>query len=338
MIDERFYHYHGKLSISDIARFLNLGLESNYSEVIHIIGVANLAVCSANTLSFYNGKKYKDALETAQGGIVLCRADDASTIIDAGCIALVTPNPRVAFSKILDKMYSKRGFVAGDVRISPDASIHKTAHIMPGAVIGPKAIISDNAIIGPNAVIGPGVTIGKNTNIGSCAQIMCADIGDRCTIHGGGVIGGDGFGVAQDDKGNIDIAHIGTVLIADDVTIGCNTAIDRGMLGATSIGNRTKIDNLCQIGHNTQIGDDCVIAAHAGISGSCIIGNGVSFGGAVGIADHMKIGDGAVLAGRAGVMKNVPDGEVWSGFPAKPLRQHMREVATLSRITRSKKK
>lgn len=337
MIDTRFYHFHGGLLLSDIARLLNLDAPTDGIDDIKITMASNLADCTDGAISFYNGKKYLDTLKSARGGVVLCRPDDAQLVLEAGCVPVGTQNPRVDFSSILSMLYSKIEFEASDGHISSSATVSESARIMPGAVIGANAVINANTMIGPNTVIGPGVTIGSDSTIGACVQVFCADIGHHCTIHGGAVIGGDGFGVAQNESGNVDIVHVGNVLIGDNVTIGSNTAIDRGMLGATRIGARTKIDNLCQIGHNTQIGDDCIIAAHAGISGSCIIGNGAMFGGAVGIADHIKIGAGAVLSGKAGVMKNVPDGEVWSGYPAKPLKAHMREVATLSRLARPKK-
>ena len=337
MIDTRFYHFHGSLNLSDIIRELQPGAEVSSNNDVKINTVTNLDKCTENALSFYSGKKYKAALASARGGVILCRAEDKQAILDAGCMAVVSKHPRADFSRLLRKIFSKLDFQPGDAQISAQAQVSQTAQIMPGAVIGANAVIHDNVKIGPNAVIGPGVTIGANSSIGPCAQIFCADIGERCIIHGGAVIGGDGFGVAQNDAGNVDIFHVGTVIIEQDVAIGHNTTIDRGMLGATRIGKRTKIDNICQIGHNTQIGEDCVFAAHTGISGSCIIGDGVAFGGAVGIADHVTIGDGAILAARSGVMKNVPAGEVWSGYPAKPLRQHMREVATLSRLARRKK-
>lgn len=337
MINTRFYHHHGAVHLSKLSDELGLG-DLNPSlpdcEIKHAVSLSDR---SDGTISYYMGKKYQDALNSVSGGVVLCTPDNAQIVSDAGSIPLTTPHPRAGFAKAIRRLYSRKGFSSDDPAINPSAKIHKDAHILPGTVIGAQAVIDAGARIGPNAVIGPGVHIGAHTHVGATVVVTCTDIGAYCRIGGGSVIGGEGFGVTKDESGNVDIDHIGTVTLADHVSIGSNTTLDRGMLDSTQIGQRTKIDNLCQIGHNTIIGDDCMIAAHVGISGSCKIGDRVMMGGNVGIADHIVIGDDVVLAGASGVMKNVPNGEVWSGFPAKPTRTHMREVATLARLARPKK-
>jgi UDP-3-O-[3-hydroxymyristoyl] glucosamine N-acyltransferase len=127
----------------------------------------------------------------------------------------------------------------------------------------------------------------------------------------------------------VDIPHVGRVIIQDRATIGANTTIDRGMFGDTTIGEEAKLDNLCQIGHNVTIGRRARMAAFGGISGSCRIGDDVQMGGRVGLADHRQVGDGATLAAGSGVIQDVPPGETWGGFPARPLRAWMREIAWL---------
>ncbi|WP_017930593.1 UDP-3-O-(3-hydroxymyristoyl)glucosamine N-acyltransferase [Robiginitomaculum antarcticum] len=335
MVDKRYYDYQGSVRLSQIGQ--NTALQLSFNTDQTITDVVPLSVRRADAISYYAGKKYKSDLQAATGGIILCKPEDVEVVQEAGAIAVVTPFPRAAFAHCVSKLYCRRSFETGDVRISPSAKIAKTAKIMPGAVIGPDAVISENATIQPNAVIGPGVSIGAGSHIGAGVLVICAEIGKHCRINGGAVIGGDGFGVDRDATGNVEIDHIGYVKIHDYVSIGYNTTIDRGMLGTTEIGARSKIDNLCQIGHNTLIGEDCMFAAHTGISGSCEIGNRVAMGGGVGLADHITIGDNVILAAMAGVMKSVPADEVWSGFPAKPLRQHMREIAILSRMARPKK-
>ena len=337
MINTRYYHYYGAVYLSKLRDEIGLGELDPSLHDYEIEHAVSLTDRSDKTISYYMGKKYNDALNSASGGVVLCKPDHAQIVSDAGSIALITSYPRAAFAKTIRKLYARKDVSSGDPFINPSANIHEDAHILPGAVIGAQAVISAGASIGPNAVIGPGVLIGAHTHIDALAVVTCADIGAYCRIGAGAIIGGEGFGVTKDKIGNIDLDHIGTVILADHVSIGSNTTIDRGMLNVTQIGVRTKIDNLCQIGHNTVIGDDCLIAAHVGISGSCTIGHRVMMGGNVGIADHIRVGDDVVLAGASGVMKNVPNGEVWSGFPAKPTRTHMREVATLSKLARRKK-
>ena len=143
-------------------------------------------------------------------------------------------------------------------------------------------------------------------------------------MHSGAVIGSDGFGYAAGPTGATKIHHLGTVELHDDVEIGANTCIDRGTLASTVIGARTKIDNLCQIGHNVTMGTDCLVAGRSAIAGSVKIGNRVTIGGSVGISDHISIGDGVTLAAGSGVSKDIPAGETWAGAPAVPFRKWVR--------------
>jgi UDP-3-O-[3-hydroxymyristoyl] glucosamine N-acyltransferase len=198
-------------------------------------------------------------------------------------------------------------------------------------VIGAGAAIGAESEIGPNAVIGPGVAIGRRCKIGARVSIAFALIGDEVSILAGAVLGEQGFGVAGDASGPIDVPHLGRVIVQDRVTLGANSTIDRGVFNDTIIGEASKIDNLCHVAHNCVLGRGVLVAAFAGISGSTIVGDGVTMGGRVGVADHRTIGAGATIAGGAAVFQDVPKGEVWSGYPAKPLRKWLREAAWLSR-------
>ena len=181
--------------------------------------------------------------------------------------------------------------------IAPGATIHPTARIEsgatvdPGAVIGPRAEIGAGSIIGATAVIGPDVLIGRDCVIGAGCSIMHALIGDRVVIHPGCRIGQDGFGYAGAKQKKI--PQTGRVIIQNDVEIGAGTTIDRGSIRDTTIGEATKIDNLCQIGHNVVIGRHCVVVAQCGLSGSVTLEDFAVLGGAVGLAPHVTIGKGA---------------------------------------------
>jgi len=157
-------------------------------------------------------------------------------------------------------------------------------------------------------------------------------------VHGGARIGQDGFGFVGGAKGPERVPQIGRVIIQDEVEIGANSAVDRGTMSDTIIGEGTKIDNLVQIAHNVVIGRNCIIAGLSGISGSVTLGDNVTMGGGVGLADHLTIGSGAKLAARSGFMTNVPAGEVWAGYPAQPMTETMRGIATLRKLARTRQR
>jgi UDP-3-O-[3-hydroxymyristoyl] glucosamine N-acyltransferase len=207
----------------------------------------------------------------------------------------------------------------------------------PGAVIGPRAEIGAGSIIAATAVIGPDVLIGRDCTIGAGSSIMHALIGDRVVIHPGCRIGQDGFGYI-DDAMQLKIPQTGRVIIENDVEIGAGTAIDRGGIRDTMIGEATKIDNLCQIGHNVVIGRHCVIVAQSGLSGSVTLEDFAVLGGAVGLAPHVTIGRGARVAARSGVMNDIPPKQTWGGYPARPRMQWMRQQAMLARLSTSREK
>ena len=178
--------------------------------------------------------------------------------------------------------------------------------------------------------------IGRDCRLGANVTVGFALIGDRVRILSGAVVGEEGFGVAGGRGGAVDVPQLGRVILQDQVTVGANACIDRGAWEDTVVGENTKIDNLVQVAHNVRLGRNCVLAAHTGISGSCNVGDNVMFGGRAGIADHLDIGSGAKIAAAAGVMKDVPAGQIYCGSPARPLRRFMRETAWLARMAKDR--
>lgn len=324
MIDPRFYEALGPATV----RALAAGAEIGGDPERLVSGASPAERAGTGDLCYYEGKK-GTPLSSSPAACIIQPAL-AHLAANAGALILAD-NPRATFARIVPSLVRPRGFAAGDVRVDSSAQIEAGARLGPGAVIGPGARIGAGAEIGPNAVIGPGVAIGRGTRIGAGASVAFALVGDDVNILAGAVIGEQGFGVAGDARGPVDVPHLGRVVIQDRVTIGANSTIDRGVFDDTVVGEDSKIDNLCHLAHNVIVGRGVLIAAFAGISGSTEVGDRVTMGGRVGVADHRTIGAGATLAGGSAVFQDVPPGEVWSGYPAKPLRKFLRETAWLSR-------
>jgi UDP-3-O-[3-hydroxymyristoyl] glucosamine N-acyltransferase len=229
----------------------------------------------------------------------------------------------------------------------PATGVHPAASVDPSASVDPTARVGAFVSIGPGASVGArtalleGVRLYEGARVGAdCtlhANVVIRErctVGDRVILASGVAIGTDGFGYrpSPDGRGIRKIPHIGTVVVEDDVEIGANTCVDRGKFGATRVGAGTKIDNVCQIGHNVEIGRCVVISGLTGVAGSTRIGDGTRIGGSCGIADHLVIGRGVSLAARSGVMSDVPDGATWGGFPAQELRHALREIALIRKL------
>ncbi len=307
-----------------------------------ITDVAPIDLAGPADLTFIDSNKFADALATTHAGACLMLPRFESRAPDS-LIVLRAKEPYRAFVAVHSALYPQSLrpaslFEANE--IAPSATIHSTARLEggitvdPGAVIGPRAEIGEGSIIGATAVIGPDVMIGRDCTVGAGCSIMHTLIGDRVMIHPGCRIGQDGFGYVAGSS-HLKIPQTGRVIIQNDVEIGAGTTIDRGGIRDTIIGEASKIDNQCQIGHNVAIGRHCVVVAQSGLSGSATLEDYAVLGGSVGLAPHVKIGEGAQVAARSGLMHDVPAGETWGGYPATPIKQWMRQVATLARLSRA---
>jgi UDP-3-O-[3-hydroxymyristoyl] glucosamine N-acyltransferase len=325
MIDPRFYEALGPISVRALAPSGDIGGDPD--RLVSSAAPADRA--GAGDLCYYEPGRKPVQLSTSPAACIISPAL-AHLAASAGALIL-SNNPRATFAKLLPALVRPRSIEFGAPNVHPSARLEEGVRVLPGAVIGANVQVGAHAEIGANAVIGPGVTIGRRTKIGANVSISFALIGDDVQILAGAVIGEQGFGIAGDASGPVDVPHLGRVVIQDRVTIGANTTIDRGVFDDTTIGEDAKIDNLCQIAHNVQIGRGSLIAAFAGISGSTIVEDGVTMGGRVGVADHRVIGKGSTLAGASAVMQDVPPGEIWMGYPAKQMRKFLREVAWLNR-------
>lgn len=323
MIDPRFYALRGPVKARDLAGEASLRGDPD----VEITGVAAFDSGAARDLVYFDGKGKAPATGAS---VVVLRENAVSDAVGKATL-IFAREPRAFFARSAGRIASERDFAADAPLVDPSARIESGAVLGPGVVVGPDARIGAGTVIGPNAVIGPGVAIGRNARIGAGVTISCALIGDNVTILAGAMIGQSGFGVAADTQGPVDVPHFGRAIIQDGASIGAGVTVDRGLFGDTIVGELAKIDNLCQIAHNVTVGRGAIIAAFGGISGSVTIGDGAMMGGRVGVADHRHIGRGAVLAAGSAVMHDVPAGETWAGYPAKPLRQWLREVAWLGK-------
>ncbi len=249
----------------------------------------------------------------------------------AGGVAAVE-DPKLAFAKIARHLHTSIiEETPPKAGIASDAEINPSAVLAEDVVIGAKARIAADVVIGPGAVIGPGVEIGPGSKIGPRAVLSHCVLGSRVVIAPGAVIGEAGFGFHKQDGQLFRMPQLGIVTIDDEAEIGANTTIDRAALGETVIGAGAKIDNLVQIGHNVRIGRGAILASQVGIAGSTIIGDNVLIGGQAGLADHLTIGDGAMIAAGTGLMRDVLPGERVGGFPGRPIRAWLRDVARMEK-------
>ena len=337
-----FFEAHPK-SVAELAALHSLDPPAGPQAAVMISGVAALDRATGSDIAFLDNTQYKDALRTTKAGAVLVAAPFADSV-PQGTIALVVAHPHAAFAAVLEALFPSAahpGLLFGQTGISPGASVHPEARLEsgvsldPGVVVGPGAEIGSGTTIAANTVIGPHVRIGRDCHIGANVTLLSALIGNGVIIHSGTSIGQDGFGFAIGRNGHAKVAQIGRVIIQDKVEIGANVAIDRGGIRDTIIGEGTKIDNLVQIAHNVTIGRHCLIAAQVGIAGSTDIGDFVVMGGQVGITGHAKIGTGSQIAGHSGVISDLAPGSKVGGYPARPIKTWLREVAAMARLARS---
>ncbi len=295
-------------------------------------GVNTLALAGPSDLCFAEHTDQAEAVSASQAGAVIVPHDFPSI---AGPELLRTERPREHFFSIAER-FIPLPCAAG---IHPSAVIEPSAQIAEEVSIGANAVIGAGVRIGPRSVIGAGSVLERDLSIGADCTVEAnvtiqrsCEIGNRCLLHSGCVIGGDGFGFVWDGSSHRKVPQLGRVVIEDEVDIGCNCCVDRATLGETRIRRGTKIDNLVQIAHNTDIGTHVILVSQSGVAGSSRLGTGTIVAGQVAISDHLEIGAGARIGGQAGVTKDVPAGATVFGTPARPMKQTLRELAALAQL------
>ncbi len=308
-----------KIKATQISEFLNGTLLGNPE--VEVFKLSKIEEGGAGSITFLANPKYKHYIYTTNASVVVV-ANDFIPEQEINSTLIKVTDPYLAFTQLLEyyhkmRLMNKTG-IESPAFISESAKIGKNVYIGAFVHIGDNVTIGDNVKIHSNTNIGENSTIGDNTLIYNGVNIYPETIiGQNCTIHSGVVIGGDGFGFAPQEDGNYKkVPQIGNVILEDDIEIGANSTIDRATLGSTIIRQGVKIDNLVQIAHNVEIGENTVIASQTGIAGSTKIGKNCTIGGQVGIVGHISIGNNVKIQAQSGIGRNLKDNEVVQGSPA----------------------
>ncbi len=324
-----------EFSAATIAGFLKGDIEGNPEAKIN--AVAKIEEGYEGALSFLANPKYEHFIYTTGSSVVLVNRDfKASGKIAATLIRV--DNAYEAFASLLRLVDESRPRKKG---IHATAIIESTAKIGTEVYIGPYTYVGENCVVGDRCSVYPHVYIGDNTKIGSNCILNSGVkiyhdclLGEGCIIHAGSVIGSDGFGFApQSENEYMKIPQLGNVILEDHVEIGANVTIDRATMGSTVIRKGVKLDNLIQIGHNVEVGENTVMAAQTGIAGSSKIGNNCMFGGQVGIAGHIKIANGTKIGAQSGLLSGIKEeNTIILGTPAIEYKQFLKSSVIFKRL------
>jgi len=326
------------ISAGDLAKKFGLELRGDANTIVS--GVAPIADAKPGQLAFYSTEQNSAAfkilpisvLENTRASVILVQPEMAKHA-PKGRTLLITDTPRGYIVKILGEIYREKPRFG----ISRDAHIdrgvffrnRRSTYVGQFATIERGAVIEPDVKIYPYAFIGRNVTIGAGTIVQTGAHIENATIGADCVINAGAVIGKDGFGYTRQDGHNVFIPHVGRVVLGNRVSVGANTCIDRGVMTDTTVGDGTKIDNLCQIAHGVVIGAECFLASGVGLAGGTVVGDRALLGGHVGVANGIHIGNDTEVGAQSGVFRNIPDGDRQMGFPAVSGLEFWRQYAWL---------
>jgi UDP-3-O-[3-hydroxymyristoyl] glucosamine N-acyltransferase len=319
------------LTLREVANVI--GGEVVGDDAVMIERVAPIDLAGEGDITFLSNQKY----------IAFLRSTKASAIIveprfrQANRTLVLMANPYLGFARAVELLMRKP--LPRQAGVHPTATVAEGVRIGENVSIGPRVIVEEGAEIGNGVTlmagvyVGHGVVIGENTLVYPNVTLYHGTrIGKRCVIHANVVMGSDGFGWAPEGTSFVPIPQVGITDIADDVSIGAGSIINRGGLGNTSVGRGTKIDSLVIISHNVEVGEDCLFVSQVGISGSVKIGNHVTLGGQVGVAGHLKIGDNVQVAAQSGVSNNLDANGQYFGSPARPIHQTKRTLAALNKL------
>ena len=319
-----FFKNHGPFSIFEIIKILKIDLQNNQEKDVKDIN--DLLSANINEITFFHSKKYKDIATKTKASYCITTSALKNDLPE-NCVPLIVDNVLVSTSIVTEKFYPD---AVNDYFDNSCQEVNKTkfsekVKYGKNVLIGKNVSIGSNCLIGHNTIIEQNVIIGNNCSIGSNSIIRNTLVGNNVKILDNCVIGKHGFGFFPNNTKNLRYPHIGIVQINDNCEIGCGATIDRGSMSNTVIGKNTFLDNQIHIAHNVSIGENTIIAGQVGIAGSSILGKNVKIGGQAGISGHLKIGDNVEIAGGSGVIKDIPKNSKVMGYPAKNIRQFLRE-------------
>jgi UDP-3-O-[3-hydroxymyristoyl] glucosamine N-acyltransferase len=317
-------------TLGELAVFL--GGELQGPADLPIEGIAPIEQATPREITFITQKRFARLVDQSRAAAFIVSPEYARLPRPL----IIVPHPYLAYARVAslfapalprwpgisDLAYLGPGVALGqEVSIAPLVFIGAGTHLGDRVTIMPGCVIGEEVRIGADTLIYPNVTIGERCTVG-----------ERCIIHSGTVIGSDGFGFVPGEAGPVKIPQLGTVVIADEVEIGANCAIDRGALGATRVGRGVKMDNLVHLAHNVEVGEYSFLVAQVGVSGSTKLGKGVALAGQVGVTGHIELGDGVQVGAQSGVHRSVPPGQTVSGYPARPQKEWLQIMGHLPRL------
>ncbi len=320
-----FFLNHGPFDILDLLKIIGISDKKNYSQK-KVFDIKDLVNASNKDITFFHSKKYKDFAKNTKASFCIT-SDSLKSELPRNCIPLVVENILLSTSKVTAKFYPESlndNFDDTTINIS-ETKLKDKVKFGKNVLVGKNVSIGSNCFIGHNSIVEKNVSIGNNCSIGSSTIIRNTILKDNVKILDNCVIGKHGFGFFPINSKNLRYPHIGIVLIEENCEIGCGATIDRGSMSNTVIAKNTYLDNQIHIAHNVKIGENSIIAGQVGIAGSSIIGNNVKIGGQAGISGHLKIGNNVEIGGGSGVIRDIPDNTKVMGYPAKNIREFLKE-------------
>mgnify|MGYP006091665559 CR=1 FL=1 len=320
-----FFKNYGPFQIDKLLKISEVNNINKFSK-IKIFDIKDLISAKKNDVTFFHSNKYSELASKTKASFCVT-TKNLSHLIPSKCCKIIVDNVLIATAKITKTFYPDSVNDNFDIKVKniKKTSYTKKVKFGKNVLIGKNVKIGKNCLIGHNSILESNVIIGDNCSIGSNVIIRNTIINNNVNILDGCIIGKKGFGFFPIKDNNFRYPHIGFVVINDNSEIGCGSTIDRGSMSNTIIGKNTYLDNQIHIAHNNKIGDNCIIAGQVGFAGSSTLGNNVMIGGQAGISGHLKIGNNVKIGGGSGVIKNIPDNSKVMGYPAKDLKNFIKD-------------